>query len=153
MRIVTKGEDRLRDREIQRLAEDKQAMNEALTQLNVSLRIAQADAESLKRETAVQTALRHAETEANKVLQVNLDWFRFRLAQLEKERAQLMFLHTGVKLEVPEVVTQKENEPVSTLDILRGLPDFEDVGDEEAGRLGIRWDDEGKVAYDSGDKD
>ena len=81
--------------------------------------------------------------EQNKVLQVNLDWLRTRVNQLEHERAQLIFNYMGVKIAVPEIQTVKQDD----VHPLNAIPHFNDVGDAEANRLGIGWDQEGRVAY------
>ena len=81
--------------------------------------------------------------EQNKVLQVNLDWLRTRVNQLEHERAQLIFNYMGVKIVVPEIQTVKQDD----VHPLNAIPHFNDVGDQEAARLGIGWDTEGRVAY------
>ena len=79
----------------------------------------------------------------NRVLQVNLDWLRTRVNQLEHERAQLIFNYMGVKIAVPEIQTVKQDD----VHPLNAIPHFNDVGDAEANRLGIGWDQEGRVAY------
>ena len=81
--------------------------------------------------------------EQNKVLQVNLDWLRTRVNQLEHERAQLIFNYMGVKIAVPEIQTVKQDD----VHPLNAIPHFNDVGDDEAARMGIGWDQEGRVAY------
>lgn len=76
-------------------------------------------------------------------LQTTLDWARVRLSQTEHERAQLLFNYTGVKIATPTI------EPIasgpSIEDIMRQGPSFEDVGDAEARKLGIGWDDGGRL--------
>ena len=79
----------------------------------------------------------------NRVLQVNLDWLRVRVNQLEHERAQLLFNYTGVKVAVPEI----QRAPETLVHPLNKLPSFADVGEAEAVRLGIEWDSEGHVVY------
>jgi hypothetical protein len=75
-------------------------------------------------------------------LQATLDWFRVRITQLEIERAQLLFNYTGVKVPTPEI--QRAPDPGQQL---HALPHFNDVGDDEAKRLGIGWNDDGTVRY------
>lgn len=148
MRIVTKAEDRLRDREIERLISDKQAMQTALEGLQRRLDIAQSEVVEERKRNYGISAERDTEFEANKVLQVNLDWFRVRLTQVEAERAKLLYLHTGVKMETPsfERSTPEDDQQRSALpDMIAGFAGFQDVGDEEARKLGIEWDDEGKI--------
>jgi len=91
----------------------------------------------------LETGRANTLTEQNKVLQVNLDWLRTRVNQLEHERAQLLFNYTGVKVAVPEIQRTVET-PVHPL---TELPSFADIGDAEAKRQGIEWDAEGHVIY------
>jgi len=83
-------------------------------------------------------------SEQNKVLQVTLDWLRVRQTQVEHERAQLLFNYTGVKVNVPVIEHERpsvEGHP------LNAVPNFEDMGDEEAARLGIGWAPDGTIRY------
>lgn len=75
-------------------------------------------------------------------LMTTLDWFRVRTAQLEIERAQLLFTYTGVKVPVP-VITRPEvdKNPLSQ------MPHFGDIGDTAAAGLGIGWNDDGSIKY------
>ena len=82
----------------------------------------------------------------NKAWQVNLDWMRTRVNQLEHERAQILFNYTGVKVAVPEVTKASPD--------FHGSPlteafCFSDMGDKEAERQGIKWDSEGNLVYDN----
>ena len=80
----------------------------------------------------------------NRVLQANFDWLRTRVNQLETERAQLLWNYIGVKVPVPEIQRVQDQDPVHPLN---ELPSFADVGDKEAARLGVGWDEEGRVVY------
>lgn len=163
MRLVTKREDELRDREVSRLIDDKAAIQKAMEALQsraqeaidklqaelASVRIFYGQAEGAKAELEKRIL---AEQDANKVLQVNLDWFRVRLTQVEAERAKLLYLHTGVKVETPEFAVreeaiEQERQSTSLPDIIAGFAGFQDIGDEEAVRQGIDWDEDGKVKY------
>lgn len=77
-------------------------------------------------------------------LMTTLDWLRVRVTQLEMERAQLLFNYTGVRVPTP-AITRAEEHPDPNI----ALPNFDDVGDEEAARLGIGWNPDGTVRYDS----
>lgn len=81
----------------------------------------------------------------NAVLQANLDWARFRISQVEKERAQLLYVASGAKIAVPEFV----QDPAASAsgNFLNDLPSMEDMGDELATRFGLSWDKDGKVVY------
>ncbi len=91
----------------------------------------------LERDTAIAQA---------KQQETTLAWFMHRLTQVERERAQLLFNYTGVKTEAP-VYEKDEKIPSGMENPLNALPNFDDVGEMEAMRLGISWDDEGKVVY------
>lgn len=83
-------------------------------------------------------------SEQNRALQTTCDWFRVRISQLERERAQLLFNYTGVKVEVPEIVaapTAKDTHP------LNAVPHFNDIGDEAAKLLGVGWNADGTLRY------
>ena len=97
----------------------------------------------VREELAVSNSTTRALEQQNKVLQVNLDWLRTRVNQLEHERAQLIFNYMGVRIQVPEIQTVKQDD----VHPLNAIPHFNDVGDAEANRLGIGWDEEGRVAY------
>jgi len=95
----------------------------------------------LERALSASEGIRQTYSEQNKVLQVNLDWLRVRVNQLEHERAQLLFNYTGVKIAVPQIQVDS-GEPVHPL---AELPSFSDIGDEEAKKQGMSWDAEGHV--------
>jgi hypothetical protein len=81
-------------------------------------------------------------SEQNRALQTTIDWLRVRVNQVEKERAQLLFNYTGVKIETPSI----EAAPPSGHP-LNQVPHFNDVGDKEAARLGITWNPDGTLHY------
>ena len=72
------------------------------------------------------------------------DWFRIRLTQLEKERAQMVKQYTGVILETP-VFAKEPEMPVEQ--VLSEVSSFDDVGDEVAARLGIGHNPDGTLNY------
>lgn len=76
-------------------------------------------------------------------MKTTMDWMMVRLTQLEHERAQLIFNYTGVKIAVPSV--EPVARPTESADMFNQLPSFDDVGDEEAARLGLDWDSEGEL--------
>lgn len=78
--------------------------------------------------------------------QTTLDWLTMRVTQLEKERAQLLFMYTGVKVETPVIGTAPTS-PIPQNAPLDALPNFDDMGDEAAKKLGIDWDADGRVKY------
>ena len=83
--------------------------------------------------------------------ETTLAWFMHRLTQVEQERSKLIYNFTGVKVDAPtyEPAEKQENEAASMLqkNPLNALPNFSDVGEEEALKQGISWDDEGNVIY------
>ena len=74
----------------------------------------------------------------------SLDWMIHRMTQLEHERAALIYRYMDIKITVPELVPDT---PVTdqTSQIGNDLPSFNDVGDDEAKKLGLDWDKEGRV--------
>lgn len=98
----------------------------------------------LERDTAV-TQLKQQET--------TLAWFMHRLTQVEQERSKLIFNFTGVKVEAPTYEPadpEKDGASMIQRNPLNALPNFNDVGDEEARRLGIDWNPDGTLAYGVG---
>ncbi len=81
--------------------------------------------------------------------ETTLAWFMHRLTQVEQERSKLIFNFTGVKVEAPTYEPDPKTEASSMLNKnpLNSLPNFSDVGDDEAQRLGISWSPEGEVLY------
>ena len=81
--------------------------------------------------------------------EVTLGWFMHRLTQVEHERSKLIFNFTGVKVDAP-TYEQAAPEPTAAdlhKNPLNSIPSFADVGDVEAAKLGIDWDEEGAVVY------
>lgn len=73
-----------------------------------------------------------------------MEWMIHRLTQLEHERAQLIYRYMGIKITVPTLETETPPSPDASA-IGSDLPSFDDVGDEEAKRLGLDWDNDGRV--------
>lgn len=64
----------------------------------------------------------------NTRLRADLDWFKHRLTQVERERGQLIAAAIGVKIAVPEFVpTYRPDEALNTLN-----DPFADLGPDEA---------------------
>ena len=81
----------------------------------------------------------------NRALETTNDWFRVRISQLEHERAVLMQNYMGIA--VPVMSIEKEK-PRTDPNIYQATPHFNDVGDDEAKRLGIEWNPlTGEVTY------
>jgi hypothetical protein len=81
-------------------------------------------------------------SEQNRALQVTIDWFRVRISQLEMERAQMLYNYTGVKITTPTIERAPESDVAKALQAVQG---FQDIGDQEAARLGIGWNDDGTL--------
>lgn len=77
----------------------------------------------------------------NAALQITCDWFRLNAEKWERERAYLLKTYMGVAVDVPHFV---KPEP-SGEEVLGGANMFQDIGDDEAKRLGIEWDEHGAV--------
>jgi hypothetical protein len=63
-----------------------------------------------------------------------IDWMKTQINQLQHERAQLMFMATGARVQVPEIAKAT---PLGENPLLHMPTDFQDVGDEIAEQLGI----------------
>lgn len=75
------------------------------------------------------------------VLQTSIDWMKIRVNQLEQERVALTYHATGAKLSAPEIVRTDFGENP----MLQLPTDFEDVGDELAGKLGLYHNSDGTL--------
>lgn len=73
-----------------------------------------------------------------------MDWMVVRLTQLEHERAALIYRYMDIKITVPtiELDTPPAAEPST---IGNDLPSFDDVGDDEAKKQGLGWDEFGRA--------
>ena len=98
----------------------------------------------LVQDTAAALGARDAMQRQVDAQKVNQDWMVLRLTQLEHERAQLIHNYMGVKVTVPTIELDVPVTPESSA-IGSDLPSFNDVGDEEAKKLGLDWDDDGFV--------
>lgn len=81
----------------------------------------------------------------NTALQTTMDWMRMRLTQLEHERAALIFNYMGVKIPVP--VIEEAAEPADARQALHEAISFDDMGNDEASRQGVDWNEHGEVVY------
>lgn len=79
----------------------------------------------------------------NLQLKSTMDWMTLRLNQLEHERAQLIHNYMGVKISVPTI----EPEPVKLSDVLGETVSFEDMGDTEAAKNNVGWNEMGELVY------
>lgn len=74
---------------------------------------------------------------------LHIDWLRHRVNALEKQNAVLMQKAAGIAMPVPEIVSTAPGTPID----FQTMPSFEDVGDEEAARLGIAHTPDGTLAF------
>lgn len=77
----------------------------------------------------------------NASLQITCDWFRARNEQVERERARLLWQYLGIRVEVPVAVQAQPDAE----ELVGGNSLFQDIGDAEAKRRKIDWDDSGVV--------
>lgn len=98
--------------------------------------------DDIRLESVTATTRAQVLAEQNKALQVTLDWLRVRVTQLELERAQLLFNYTGVKVPTPTIQTTDAPES------FHRVPHFNDIGDEEANRMGISHNPDGTLRYE-----
>lgn len=77
---------------------------------------------------------------------MTIDWMRHRVNALEKQNTILLGKATGLHFPVPEIVPTRPG-TISGLDFNGSMPSFEDVGDEEAKKLGIAHDGEGHLKF------
>lgn len=96
---------------------------------------------------AVVTASNRILVEQITKYDVTLDWFRIRLTQLEKERAQLIHNYMGIKIEVPELLPVREQGSGVPAHALQDADLFNDMGDDQAQKLGISWHPDGTINY------
>jgi len=85
-----------------------------------------------------------------------VEWLRIRVNQLERENAILKNQKFHLPVDVAQIeravavpsTAPREPEPPSMEDLVHGNVSMEDMGDDEAKRLGVGWDaDTGKVVY------
>jgi len=78
--------------------------------------------------------------------QTTVDWLRTRVNQLEKERAVLLREVTHLNIPIPEIAPAGPAMSAAVPPSLQ-MPNFEDMGDDAAGRLGITHNDAGELEY------
>ena|SRR5579859_7273871 len=78
---------------------------------------------------------------------ITIDWMRHRINALEKQNAILMQKAAGIAMPVPEIVPTRPGTLSGMPLDFSHLPSFEDVGDEQAAKLGVIHDEEGQLVY------
>ena len=76
---------------------------------------------------------------------VTIDWMRHRINELTKHNAVMLAKAAGVIVPVPEIVPTRPGS--MTIPDFSSMPSFEDVGDDEARRLGIEHNDDGEIRF------
>ncbi len=77
---------------------------------------------------------------------LHIDWLRHRVNALEKQNTILMGKATGLAFPTPEIVPTRPG-TIGGVPDFDTMPSFEDVGDDEAQRLGVAHDFEGRLAF------
>jgi len=79
---------------------------------------------------------------------ITVDWMRHRINALEKHNALLLAKVAGIHVPVPEIVPTRPG-TLSEFPSFQSMPSFEDVGEDEAKRLGISHAEDGLLVYKS----
>ena len=99
------------------------------------------------RAVAAEAIKTHLERENLQLIATN-DWLRFRLSQVERERALMLNHYMGIKIEVPEIErVSPDPSRVAGHPLMQTLS-FADMGDAEAQKQGISWNGDGSVKFD-----
>ena len=77
----------------------------------------------------------------NTTLKITMEWALQRVQHIEIERALLLKQYMGIAVQVPQFVKPE----VPQEDQLVGAAVFNDVGDDEAKRRGLLWNDVGEL--------
>ncbi len=78
---------------------------------------------------------------------LTIDWMRHRINALERANSILMNKVSGVSMPVPEIVASRPGTISELPDSMTHMPSFEDVGNDEAQRLGVFHNAEGELEY------
>jgi hypothetical protein len=76
---------------------------------------------------------------------ITIDWMRHQVNALSKQNALLIAKAAGIHVPVPEIVPTRPG--TMTVPDFSSMPSFEDVGDDEANRLGIDLTVDGLIEY------
>ncbi len=85
-------------------------------------------------------------SEQNIALQTTIEWMRVQVNQAQHERSHFMHLYSGVTIP-PPVIERASAATERISDAMQGLPNFEDLGDVAAAKLGVDWNPDGTIAY------
>jgi hypothetical protein len=106
------------------------------------------EAESFRRQDAIAAEQRiAAANKAAEIAQNNFEWARLSLNRVEQERAMLLSHLLKFPVAAVEIARQTPFDGASTGNGIPNLPgiSFDDMGDEEAGKLGLYHDETGSV--------
>jgi hypothetical protein len=76
------------------------------------------------------------------------EWLRVLFNQTSHERAMILENYTGVKVPLPSIDRRVEPN-IPALDPMNSMPDFRDVGDDMARKMGLSWNEVGELTYNS----
>ena len=80
-------------------------------------------------------------SDQNTAIKAMNDWLRLYVQRIEHERAILMKKYMGIIVPTPTFAEPEQDDR----DLLGGTSLFQDVGDEQAKKLGIDWADDGTL--------
>lgn len=96
--------------------------------------------------TAHVLQTKHDDALAQKVRDdLSIEWLRHRVNSLEKQNAVLLQKVAGVAMPIPEIVPTRPG--TMTVPDFSQMPSFDDLGDEDARRLGVAVDDFGYIQF------
>ena len=76
---------------------------------------------------------------------ITIDWMRHQVNALSKQNALLIAKAAGIHVPVPEIVPTRPGS--MTVPDFSSMPSFEDVGDDEATRLGLAHSLDGELVF------
>ena len=80
----------------------------------------------------------------NVTLKTTMEWAIQRVEHVEIERAMLLKQYMGVSVQVPRFIKEEPNQD----EAFGGANIFNDIGDEEAKRRGLKWDPAGSIVVE-----
>jgi len=97
-----------------------------------------------ERTTALGVDVEHLKNQKAKD-DMTIDWMRHQVNALSKQNSILMAKVAGVHFPVPEIVPTRPG--TLTMPDYSSMPSFEDVGDDEAVRLGLQHTVDGQLEF------
>jgi hypothetical protein len=100
----------------------------------------------LRESVVAAQAIRDSQIANISALNTTVDWFRVRITQLEHERALMLQNYMGIT--VPHMSIERAPKAGAARPSYDPVPHFDDVGDDEAKRIGVDWNPEtGEINY------